>query len=274
MKTMFVYLKRIMMCCLMFGFVSVVFAQDYQAKHQVQRGETLASIAKQYGVTEQMIKDANPQMGDLFYVGLKLDIPKKQKNTVNIRNTPVKTNENTKFLENMSVEYDSNTNEREKYLFAIEIGYGFLDDGGMKGSSAFAYQATVGMNYLFDNNVYTGARIGYNSANSTFIGGKSTIQMIVLPLEVGYVWGNENVKFIPFSGFDLNIGLNGKNKYDGYDDVKMKVGGKLGIALNIGLRLSLWTFNISGKYHLPINEQQKKFFGEDAYPEISIGFGF
>ena len=79
MKTMVVYLKRIVMCCLMFVVVNAIFAQDYQAKHEVQRGETLAGIAKQYGVTEQMIKDANPQMGNLFYVGLKLNIPQAEK---------------------------------------------------------------------------------------------------------------------------------------------------------------------------------------------------
>lgn len=77
MKTAVVYLKHILMCSLMFLVVNTVTAQDYQAKHEVQRGETLTSIAKQYGVTEQMIKEANPQMGDLFYVGLKLNIPKK-----------------------------------------------------------------------------------------------------------------------------------------------------------------------------------------------------
>ena len=64
---------------LMLMFVNATLAQDYQAKHEVQRGETLAGIAKQYGVTEQMIKDANPQVGNLFYVGLKLNIPKKEK---------------------------------------------------------------------------------------------------------------------------------------------------------------------------------------------------
>lgn len=258
---------------LMLMFVNAALAQDYQAKHEVQRGETLAGIAKQYGVTEQMIKDANPQMGNLFYVGLKLNIPKKQEPAEGIKNIPVKANEETISWDNMSVESDNNTNGREKWAFAVDLGFGFLDNGGVEGSSAFAYQATIGMNYLFDNDIYTGARIGYNSANVTFKGGESNAHMIVLPLEVGYIWGSENVKLIPFSGFDLNIGLSGKNKYDDYDDVKMKIGGKLGIAFNLGLRLSLWTFTISGKYHLPINEQQKKFFGEDAYPEISIGFG-
>lgn len=89
MKTMVVYLKRIVMCSFMFVVVNVVFAQDFQAKHEVQRGETLASIAKQYGVTEQMIKDVNPQMGNLFYVGLKLNIPKSIETKVNDKNKEV-----------------------------------------------------------------------------------------------------------------------------------------------------------------------------------------
>ena len=55
MNTAVVYLKHILMCSLMFLVVNTVTAQDYQAKHEVQRGETLSSIAKQYGVTEQMI---------------------------------------------------------------------------------------------------------------------------------------------------------------------------------------------------------------------------
>ncbi len=79
MKTMTINLRHIYLCVLMLMFVNVVWAQDYQTKHEVQRGETLASIAKQYGVTELMIKEANPQMGNLFYVGLKLNIPSKGK---------------------------------------------------------------------------------------------------------------------------------------------------------------------------------------------------
>ena len=78
MKSVILNLKHIVVC-MMLLVVSSALAQDYQAKHEVQRGETLASIAKQYGVTEQMVKDANPQMGNLFYVGLKLNIPSKGK---------------------------------------------------------------------------------------------------------------------------------------------------------------------------------------------------
>jgi len=86
MRTKVIYLKHILMCSLMLVIVTTVMAQNYQAKHEVQRGETLTSIAKKYGVTEQMIKEANPQMGDLFYVGLKLNIPELAKQKANVHN--------------------------------------------------------------------------------------------------------------------------------------------------------------------------------------------
>lgn len=86
MKSIFVFMKRTIMCFSMLMVVNIALAQDFQTTHEVQRGETLSSIAKQYGVTEQMIKDANPQAGDLFYAGLKLNIPKLMKQDTNIQN--------------------------------------------------------------------------------------------------------------------------------------------------------------------------------------------
>lgn len=105
---MVVYLKRIVMCCLMFAVVNAVFSQVFQVKHEVQRGETLASIAKQYGVTEQMINDANPQAGNLFYVGLKLNIPKSAETKVNVKNKEV--------IENPKVTNNEDVNEQPQVV--------------------------------------------------------------------------------------------------------------------------------------------------------------
>ena len=49
-----------------------VFAQ--QREHTVERGETLASIAKKYGVTEGQLKAANPNM-TMCFTGVRLKIP-------------------------------------------------------------------------------------------------------------------------------------------------------------------------------------------------------
>lgn len=52
--------------------------------HTVGRGETLASIAKQYGISETDIKNANPTATKVIYVGLKLFIPE-----TNVENSAV-----------------------------------------------------------------------------------------------------------------------------------------------------------------------------------------
>lgn len=67
----------LLLMSLCFG-LCITLAQTTFTKHEVKKGETLESVAKQYGVTTQMIKDANPQMGSYFYVGMKLNIPEKK----------------------------------------------------------------------------------------------------------------------------------------------------------------------------------------------------
>ena len=101
-----------------------------------------------------------------------------------------------------------------------------------------------------------------------------------IPLEVGYKITTENGKWgiAPFAGLGFNIGLKGKQKInehlDGREEYKLKIGGKIGVEGRIGLRILLANFQIIGSYHLPLNKKQEQFFGEDAYPELSIGFGF
>ena len=58
------------------------FAQSV-VQHVVQRGETIPSIAKKYGISEEELKKANPDINDYFYAGMKLVIPKKEKSIAN-----------------------------------------------------------------------------------------------------------------------------------------------------------------------------------------------
>lgn len=119
MKRFLVFMKRTIMCFSMLMVVNTALAQNFQTTHEVQRGETLSSIAKQYGVTEQMIKDANPQAGNLFYVGLKLNIPQK---TQNIEEKQHIVNEQN---DNISVETHSNQtgNENKKKSSSYKAAY-------------------------------------------------------------------------------------------------------------------------------------------------------
>lgn len=56
--------------------VALVFAGYAEEKtHVVERGETLTTIAKTYGVTEQALIKANPDAASFCYVGMVLNIP-------------------------------------------------------------------------------------------------------------------------------------------------------------------------------------------------------
>lgn len=55
--------------------VGILSAQTKTIKHIVDRGETLESIAKRYGTTNQKIIELNPDAEQFIYVGMELLIP-------------------------------------------------------------------------------------------------------------------------------------------------------------------------------------------------------
>ena len=68
--------KRLLsaICVVTFSVYSAV-AQTNTIKHTVDRGETLASIAKRYATTEAKIIELNPDVAQFVYVGMELIIP-------------------------------------------------------------------------------------------------------------------------------------------------------------------------------------------------------
>lgn len=268
-------------------------------KHVVERGETLESIAVRYGVTTEDILKLNPDAAQFVYVGMELALPAKPAATAasdtaqtarpataaptvtevtdeNGRKRYVATTEGEQETTTVKDERDGWAIERlGDFSVAFEIGYGFLDNGGGDGS-AYAYSATAGVNYYFTDAFYAGARIGYNSSNFSDQGIESAAHILMIPIETGYAFATQDQKFavVPFTGFDFNIGLTGKTKIKNVGDYDMKIGGKIGVAFDLGLRVRLWGFNLSGSYHIPLNDRQEAYFGKDGYFKISLGFGF
>ena len=53
------------------------FAQTSEKVHKIKNGETIESIAEKYGVTIDDIKNADPNAGGYFYIGMSINIPEK-----------------------------------------------------------------------------------------------------------------------------------------------------------------------------------------------------
>lgn len=292
MKTFkFRFITLLLVCT--FGVITA-FAQDY-VSHKIAKGETLYSIAEKYGVTVDDIKKANPKVGNYFYAGLTIQIPNKKgaiksnPTIVENKTSDVETNKVNTFVSNETTnvlnDEEENVlyagNDSEALYGAMELGYGFI------GKNDFAYKITIGGNYHFTKSFYVGAQIGYNSfymndftiLKPGYVDVETDMHFIYLPLETGYKFMSDNGKWgiIPFAGLGLNIGLKGKTKIDygknNEKENKLKIGGKLGFEGRIGVHISIYGFILTGSYHLPLNSKQEAFFGEDAYPELAIGFG-
>ena len=290
-------IKKIFLSVLFCTVCMLSMAQSQTVTHVVQRGETLESIAEYYKVSVEDINKANPNAEGIVYVGMKLNIPTSSKpqivsnndnqgGSTYIQGNNINHHSNDKV--NQEHKYKAAKNEDEKvgkFEFAGELGFGFI-----KGADNFMYEATIGANYRLPYNLYVGARIGYNSAN--YIGltkyeGRSIkveqkYHFIEIPLELGYSFKNasETLGLMPFIGFNTNIGLSGKNKLRTFgssgkeESQKVKIGGKVGIGARVGVRVYLWGFDITGSYQIPLNDKQKGWFGKDAFPEITLAWGF
>lgn len=290
-------IKKMILSVLLCTVCVVTMAQSQTVTHVVQRGETIESIAEYYKVSVEDINKANPNADGIVYVGMKLNIPTSSKpqivsNNDNQGGSTYTQENNIKHHSNNKVyqehKYKAAKNEDEKvgkFEFAGELGFGFI-----KGADNFMYEATVGANYRLPYNLYIGARIGYNSANYTGlikiegqnINAKQNYHLLEIPIEFGYSLRNESetLGLIPFVGFNTNIGLSGKYKQrilgtGGKEEPqKVKIGGKVGIGARVGVRVCLWGFDITGSYQIPLNDKQKGWFGKDAFPEITLAWGF
>lgn len=283
---------------LLFGTASMfAMAQNQTVSHVVQRGETLESIAKYYNVSVEDIDKANPNMDGVVYVGLKLNIPTSSvQPKTSSRDVSIETSQTQELtperapIRNVSKEdkkYSASSEDKKygEFIFAGELGYGFI-----KGSGNFMFEGTIGANYTLPYNLYVGARIGYNSANynglieieGESINAKQNCHFLQIPIEFGYSLKNESesLGLIPFVGFNTNIGLSGKYKQKTLgtggeeSSKKLKIGGKVGIGARVGIRVHLMGFDITGSYQIPLNDKQKGWFGKDAFPEISLAWGF
>ena len=280
--------KIITFICMMFVGMSLVVAQTNTTKHTVERGETLASIAKRYATTEAKIIELNPDAAQFVYVGMELTIPvekivndvKKatsQQNDFGSQNTSNQVIDIARF----------DDNDYSKWGYVFNAAYGILPKpkgDGVSGSN-YALSFSFGANYHFNKLFYVGARIGYSAVNTNTLmlldvadyhKVISDNHMIFIPLEIGskLYLTEDKVALVPYVGIDINcivkstmeegIGTNKKKKSIDPDK-------RVGMNGRIGLRLNLWGWYLGGSYVFSFDDNYGK---NDGFPEISLGFSF
>lgn len=179
--------------------------------------------------------------------------------------------------------------DKPGFMPALDLEIGILGKSEGTSGSNFSFAATIGGNYYFlhsQRGLFAGARIGYASAsfNETMKSGRERINIeqnahfITIPINAGWAFTNSKGTFgaTPYAGIDLNccVAGNAKLKYGTSSAQESKLKKKVGVDLRLGIQLRIGGFNVGGAYIIPLNDNQEMYFGSDAYPAISIGFGF
>lgn len=248
MKRFLVFMKRTIMCFSMLMVVNTALAQDFQTTHEVQRGETLASIAKQYGVTEQMIKDANPQAGNLFYVGLKLNIPNKTQK-IEEKQQIVKGQNNKAFVETLSNQKESKK-ESSSYRAAYNEALGntstekdeYVEANDYSFNLDFDDPFTIGFGASFDDTRYSFLYWGLGL--SSYDGDKKNTYDNMTFVNVMFGYGAKQrfvydaflfqIKAFPYIGLLMTDYYKEKESKSDYDFA-------YGAAGNVSVGLKAWT---------------------------------
>ncbi|MDE7409701.1 MAG: LysM peptidoglycan-binding domain-containing protein [Muribaculaceae bacterium] len=270
--------------------ISMTVAQTRTVKHNVERGETLASIAKRYGTTNEKIIELNPDASQFIYVGMELTIPVTEAATP--KQGQLTENNNSDYLSipvnNNSAQTTSYSSEdpdkKPGFGFGMEISLGFPphDSGSFN-----TYDISCFMPYWIkeqNKGLFASAGIGYSSAfGSDHFGsgrelysGSSSISLITIPLKVGFaIGGNDKFAIVPYAGFNLGITVKGENKIKhGGSETKYKIkAGKFAPDFRLGADLRLWIFNVGGYFAIPISDDSKAVFGDSGYFAVAIGFG-
>lgn len=274
--------KRFLLALIMSAGTYIAIAQATIVQHTVERGETLASIANRYGTTEAKIIESNPNADKFIYIGMKLNIPVVKVNNANnnAESTPITGPSQTAVLQPQKKDNHSSYTDFEHWSPDFEIAYGFLKKPqGIHGNS-YSYSFTVGCDYYFTRSFFIGGRIGYNSSNYNLresnIQSQTNSHFISLPIETGYKFHlyTDKVTLIPYTGIGLNYCVKAKLEQKiGSEKVKtdLKRGGDIAANARIGAKVQLWGFNIGCSYIMPLNKNQKNFFGKDPYWSVSIG---
>lgn len=213
----------------MFAALTLICFNASALEHVVKRGETLESIANHYNISLTQLKQANPGVDNLFFIGLKLNIPESQSEAVPTQGYSVQSN-GLNEVNNTTVNNHGNSTGSEAVVNNDELS-------AEKFSCWYvSYTASV---KKFDGGFYGLGWITYGKSGfgATFSanGNYGLVKPGNLMFQFGPLYGypiNENVLIgAQLKGFVSTY--EGTNK-KGYKD--QKVGGGMFFMPNIALR--------------------------------------
>lgn len=203
--------------------------------HTVQRGETIESVAKKYGISVKDLQQANSSTKDYFYAGMKLTIPRvstpaqtqnQNSNTTNRVTTVISSQKNPirKTKERIQrVSFHSNLEASDFSSVGVFFGHDFTDLVGMTYGILGQYflnnglgaTLTAGANYGLADDADIMFRVGpsyvYPLTNMFYVMGTACYTLTLADYE-GNTGTVSGVSVIPTIGMSFNrikVGING-----------------------------------------------------------------
>lgn len=285
-----IYRLLVAVAFVLLGTVSAAAQTNDTVKHVVDRGETLASIAKRYSVTEAKIIELNPDAAQFVYVGMELVIPVSKtvgspdNSTQNPTQFSARTSAGTvsNTVSTTAVPYNAGEVEDfKKWDIVGRIGYGFLPKvEGASSSGNGVMTFNLGANYNFSKSFYLGAKIGYTGSFTSAYWREGNISIdtdndfISIPIETGYriYFGDTKFALVPYAGLDFNIVVKSTVETGvGSEKEKQSVDPKsrLGVNGRLGMKIGYNGYYLYGSYVFSFDDN----FGDNSgYPEVGIAF--
>lgn len=155
-----------------------------ETTHVVDRGETLESIAKKYGVTSAQIIELNPTAAQFIYVGMELNIPEKivqpvyqQSSTILPEGTTTQYSASPQQFQNAQSVSAAATYENRvgKWTPTMSFGINLIpkpkdyDNNRCSKYLGVGMIISLGANYFFTDVCYFSTRVGYRWASQSWI---------------------------------------------------------------------------------------------------------
>lgn len=169
---------RTLFACFMVLFCMSIAGQELKS-HTVQRGETIENIAAKYNVSVADIKKANPNIGDLFYTGLKIKIP----TTSVIQPVYFQNNDKNQKPKSRVNQKTNDMSERITSTYEVDYSASTFDDIQLSGS--YGLSMTL-LPWKIIENLYCGFRFSPFHFNFGLVDSNLSSDLITFGPALGY----------------------------------------------------------------------------------------